>query len=170
MVETQNFSELKFPKRIPVYYALLFAVTILNALLTLEFFKIISFSEIFSTFIKPVPLLVALLMASLLTVFYKISIKKIKAYDGSSESAKKVNKTIKILELVTIAIAVLNGPFLGFLILNFCSANGIDLPKVPVFLICIASVGLFTCFFYICFMQNFEKALHNVIFPKKTFP
>lgn len=168
MVETQNISELKFPKRIPVYYALLFAVTILNALLTLEFFKIISFSEIFSTFIKPVPLLVALLMASLLTVFYKISIKKIKAYDGSSESAKKVNKTIKILELVTIAIAVLNGPFLGFLILNFCSANGIDLPKVPVFLICIASVGLFTCFFYICFMQNFEKALHNVIFSEEN--
>lgn len=168
MVETQNFSELKIPKRIPVYYALLFAVTILNALLTLEFFKIISFSEIFSTFIKPVPLLVALLMASLLTVFYKISIKKIKAYDGSSESAKKVNKTIKILELVTIAIAVLNGPFLGFLILNFCSANGIDLPKVPVFLICIASVGLFTCFFYICFMQNFEKALHNVIFSEEN--
>lgn len=168
MVETQNFSELKFPKRIPVYYALLFAVTILNALLTLEFFKIISFSEIFSTFIKPVPLLIALLMASLLTVFYKISIKKIKTYDGSSESAKKVNKTIKILELVTIAIAVLNGPFLGFLILNFCSANGIDLPKVPVFLICIASVGLFTCFFYICFMQNFEKALHNVIFSEEN--
>ena len=168
MVETQNISELKFPKRIPVYYALLFAVTILNALLTLEFFKIISFSEIFSTFIKPVPLLVALLMASLLTVFYKISIKKIKTYDGSSESAKKVNKTIKILELVTIAIAVLNGPFLGFLILNFCSANGIDLPKVPVFLICIASVGLFTCFFYICFMQNFEKALHNVIFSEEN--
>ena len=52
MVETQNFSELKFPKRIPVYYALLFAVTILNAWLTLEFFKSISFSEIFSTFIK----------------------------------------------------------------------------------------------------------------------
>ena len=168
MVETQNISELKIPKRIPVYYALLFAVTILNALLTLEFFKIISFSEIFSTFIKPVPLLVALLMASLLTVFYKISIKKIKAYDGSSESAKKVNKTIKILELVTIAIAVLNGPFLGFLILNFCNANGIDLPKVPVFLICIASVGLFTCFFYICFMQNFEKALHNVIFSEEN--
>ena len=168
MVETQNISELKIPKRIPVYYALLFAVTILNALLTLEFFKIISFSEIFSTFIKPVPLLVALLMASLLTVFYKISIKKIKAYDGSSESAKKVNKSIKILELVTIAIAVLNGPFLGFLILNFCSANGIDLPKVPVFLICIASVGLFTCFFYICFMQNFEKALHNVIFSEEN--
>ena len=168
MVETQNISELKIPKRIPVYYALLFAVTILNALLTLEFFKIISFSEIFSTFIKPVPLLIALLMASLLTVFYKISIKKIKAYDGSSESAKKVNKTIKILELVTIAIAVLNGPFLGFLILNFCSANGIDLPKVPVFLICIASVGLFTCFFYICFMQNFEKALHNVIFSEEN--
>lgn len=168
MVETQNISELKIPKRIPVYYALLFAVTILNALLTLEFFKIISFSEIFSTFIKPVPLLVALLMASLLTVFYKISIKKIKTYDGSSESAKKVNKTIKILELVTIAIAVLNGPFLGFLILNFCSANGIDLPKVPVFLICIASVGLFTCFFYICFMQNFEKALHNVIFSEEN--
>lgn len=168
MVETQNISELKIPKRIPVYYALLFAVTILNALLTLEFFKIISFSEIFSTFIKPVPLLVALLMASLLTVFYKISIKKIKAYDGSSESAKKVNKTIKILELVTIAIAVLNGPFLGFLILNFCSANGIDLPKVPVFLICIASVGLFTCFFYICFMQNFEKTLHNVIFSEEN--
>ena len=168
MVETQNISELKIPKRIPVYYALLFAVTILNALLTLEFFKIISFSEIFSTFIKPVPLLVALLMASLLTVFYKISIKKIKAYDGSSESAKKVNKTIKILELVTIAIAVLNGPFLGFLILNFCSANGIDLPKVPVFLTCIAAVGLFTCFFYICFMQNFEKALHNVIFSEEN--
>lgn len=168
MVEPQNISELKIPKRVPVYYALLFAVTILNALLTLEFFKIISFSEIFSTFIKPVPLLVALLMASLLTVFYKISIKKIKAYDSSSESAKKVNKTIKILELVTIAIAVLNGPFLGFLILNFCSANGIDLPKVPVFLICIASVGLFTCFFYICFMQNFEKALHNVIFSEEN--
>lgn len=168
MVEPQNISELKIPKRVPVYYALLFAVTILNALLTLEFFKIISFSEIFSTFIKPVPLLVALLMASLLTVFYKISIKKIKAYDGSSESAKKVNKTIKILELVTIAIAVLNGPFLGFLILNFCSANGIDLPKVPVFLVCIASVGLFTCFFYICFMQNFEKALHNVIFSEEN--
>lgn len=168
MVETQNISELKIPKRVPVYYTLLFAVTILNALLTLEFFKIISFSEIFSTFIKPLPLLVALLMASLLTVFYKISIKKIKAYDGSSESAKKVNKTIKIFELVTIAIAVLNGPFLGFLILNFCSANGIDLPKVPVFLICIASVGLFTCFFYICFMQNFEKALHNVIFSEEN--
>lgn len=168
MVETQNISELKIPKRVPVYYTLLFAVTILNALLTLEFFKVISFSEIFSTFIKPLPLLVALLMASLLTVFYKISIKKIKAYDGSSESAKKVNKTIKILELVTIAIAVLNGPFLGFLILNFCSANGIDLPKVPVFLICMASVGLFTCFFYICFMQNFEKALHTVIFTEEN--
>lgn len=168
MVETQNISELKIPKRVPVYYTLLFAVTILNALLTLEFFKVISFSEIFSTFIKPVPLLVALVFVSVLTVFYKISIKKIKAYDGSSESAKKVNKTIKIFELVTIAIAVLNGPFLGFLILNFCSANGIDLPKVPVFLICIASVGLFTCFFYICFMQNFEKALHNVIFSEEN--
>lgn len=168
MVETQNISELKIPKRVPVYYTLLFAVTILNALLTLEFFKVISFSEIFSTFIKPLPLLVALLMASLLTVFYKISIKKIKAYDGSSESAKKVNKTIKILEIVTIAIAVLNGPFLGFLILNFCSANGIDLPKVPVFLICMSSVGLFTCFFYICFMQNFEKALHTVIFTEEN--
>ena len=95
MVETQNISELKIPKSVPVYYTLLFAVTILNALLTLEFFKVISFSEIFSTFIKPLPLLVALLMASLLTVFYKISIKKIKAYDGSSESAKKVNKTNK---------------------------------------------------------------------------
>lgn len=168
MVEPQNISELKIPKRVPVYYTLLFAVTILNALLTLEFFKIISFSEIFSTFIKPVPLLTALVFVSVLTVFYKISIKKIKAYDGSAESAKKVNKSIKILELVTIAIAVLNGPFLGFLILNFCSANGIDLPKVPVFLICIASVGLFTCFFYICFMQNFEKALHNVIFSEEN--
>lgn len=168
MVEPPNISELKIPKRVPVYYALLFAVTILNALLTLEFFKIISFSEIFSTFIKPVPLLVALVFVSVLTVFYKISIKKIKAYDGSAESAKKVNKSIKILELVTIAIAVLNGPFLGFLILNFCSANGIDLSKVPVFLVCIASVGLFTCFFYICFMQNFEKALHNVIFSEEN--
>lgn len=168
MVEPQNISELKIPKRVPVYYTLLFAVTILNALLTLEFFKIISFSEIFSTFIKPVPLLTALVFISVLTVFYKISIKKIKAYDGSAESAKKVNKSIKILELVTIAIAVLNGPFLGFLILNFCSANGIDLPKVPVFLVCIASVGLFTCFFYICFMQNFEKALHKVIFSEEN--
>lgn len=168
MVETQNISELKIPKRVPVYYTLLFAVTILNALLTLEFFKIISFSEIFSTFIKPVPLLTALVFVSVLTVFYKISIKKIKMYDGSAESAKKVNKSIKILELVTIAIAVLNGPFLGFLILNFCSANGIDLPKVPVFLVCMASVGLFTCFFYICFMQNFEKALHKVIFSEEN--
>lgn len=114
MVETQNISELKIPKRVPVYYTLLFAVTIPNALLTLEFFKIISFSEIFSTFIKPVPLLTALVFVSVLTVFYKISIKKIKMYDGSAESAKKVNKSIKILELVTIAIAVLNGPFLGF--------------------------------------------------------
>lgn len=158
----------KLPKRVAVYFALTFVATMLNSLFTLEYFNVLSFSDIFTVFFRPVPLILAVILAVVLTLFYKTASKKIHAFDGTEESAKKTNKIIKIFELGTIGGAVINGPLFAFIILCCAKAVQMELPATPVYLVCIASVGLFACFFYICFMQNFEKSVYAVTFSEEN--
>lgn len=168
MPENQPLPAVKLPKRVAVYFALTFVATMLNSLFTLEYFKVLTFSEIFTIFLRPLPLILALILAAVLTAFYKIASKKIHAYDGSEESAKKTNRILKIFEMGTIGGAVINGPLFAFIILCCAKAVQIELPATPVYLVCIASVGLFACFFYICFMQNFEWAVYAVTFSEEN--
>lgn len=157
----------KLPKKIAVYFSLTFLAPIFNSFLTMEYFKVLSFKEIFIALWQPIPIISSLLLIVGLVFCYMHTTKKIYRYDGSKESIIKTNKTIKKFGMLTILCAVLNGPMVSAIICYACFRAGIEFDKTPVFLISMAGIGLFATFFYICFLQNFEKAMSPVPYAKE---
>ena len=157
----------KLPKKVAVYFSLTFLAPIFNSFLTMEYFKVLTFKEIFIAFWQPIPIVLSLLLIACLIYCYVHTTKKILHYDGSKESIIKTNKTIKKFEVLSILCAVLNGPMVSAIIAYACHRAGIEFDTVPVFLISMAGVGLFATFFYICFLQNFEKSMSMVPYSKE---
>lgn len=168
MSEKQQVPAVKLSKRVAVYFTLTFVAPMLNSLFTLEYFKVIKFSDIPVLFFKPVPVILAVVLAAVLIFFYKTMSKKICSYDGSEQSAKQTNKYIKLFEMETIGFAVANGPVFAFIILALAKSLKMRVSAAPVYLVCIASIGMLACFFYICFMQNFERSVYEVKFAEEN--
>ena len=168
MPKNENYTGFKLPKSVAVYFTLCFVAPIINSLLVLKFYTVITFADIAKAFLTPVILISTLLLIIFLVFFYRGEAKKLATYDGTPDSVKKINKVIKHFEIITIAVAVLNGPLFAFLIITAGAMINKQLDSVAVYLVCMASIGLFACFFYICFMQNFEKQLHFVPFREEN--
>ena len=168
MPKNENYTGFKLPKSIAVYFTLCFVAPIINSLLVLKFYTVITFADIAKAFLTPVILISTLLLIIFLVFFYRGEAKKLATYDGTPDSVKKINKVIKHFEIITIAVAVLNGPLFAFLIITAGAMINKQLDSVAVYLVCMASIGLFACFFYICFMQNFEKQLYFVPFREEN--
>lgn len=163
----ESFSSFKLPKKVAVYFVLTFFMPIINSFMTLEYIKVINFTDISRAYFAPIPLIATALLI-ILVVFSYISVsKKISKFDGSNESIIKVNKTTKRFELFTIVAAILNGPLVAFIVTTACKMKDIQIDIAPVYFVCFASICLFACFFYICFMQNFEKSIYFVPFSKE---
>lgn len=168
MPKNENYTGFKLPKSVAVYFTLCFVAPIINSLLVLKFYTVITFADIAKAFLTPVILISTLLLIIFLVFFYRGEVKKLATYDGTPDSVKKINKVIKHFEIITIAVAVLNGPLFAFLIITAGAMINKQLDSVAVYLVCMASIGLFACFFYICFMQNFEKQLYFVPFREEN--
>ena len=157
MPKNENYTGFKLPKSIAVYFTLCFVAPIINSLLVLKFYTVITFADIAKAFLTPVILISTLLLIIFLVFFYRGEAKKLATYDGTPDSVKKINKVIKHFEIITIAVAVLNGPLFAFLIITAGAMINKQLDSVAVYLVCMASIGLFACFFYICFLSVFSE-------------
>ena len=157
----------KLQKKVKMYYTFLFVVPIINSILCIEYFNVLTLQEIIKAYFQPVQLIATCALILGIEIFYRRYAKRISKYDGSEESIKKTNRDAKNFEMRTMIFALLNGPFVAFITMFACKVADIECEMTPVFLICIASVFLFSLFFYICFMQNFEKSLSHIPYRKE---
>ena len=158
---------LKFPKRLVVYYILMFAVPIIASWYLLTVFRVFDFSDALKAFMTPVAFISVAAIVLYLVFLYKFFTKKIYSYNGTEASVVAVNKASKKFQMITLISAVLNAflvPLLVCLVGHFVS---IDFPKAPIFTCFVGSVFSYSLFFYICFMQTLEKALSKLPFRKE---
>lgn len=162
--ENDNCIIAKFPKKLLVYYCLIFAVPIVASWFLLTVFKVFKFEETIKAFLSPLPILSVIAVVVYFVLLYRNFSKKIRLYNGTEISLKACNKAVKKFETLVLASAILNA-FIVPIIVSFSgSIVGIRFQLFPVFTCCLGSVFSYSLFFYICFMQTLEKSVSALPF------
>lgn len=163
--EEKQFNKIEpFSKKLMFYFLMVFVAPFFSMFFCFNYYTIFSFSDFFKIITNPLSIIIFAIFLLSVIIFYSVASKKILQYDGSEESVRKTNKLVKLFEMVAMVGGILSGPLAAVCISIIANMVGLEYEKLPLFLICISSVFLFALFFYICFMQNFEKNLINLPF------
>lgn len=162
MNTTDNKIIKPFPKKLAIYFSLIFATPILAAWLLLTLLKVFKLGETTKAFVKPMPLISLFVFASYLVFIFKYFTKKIRSYDGSESSKEMANKTVKIFEAITLSSAILNTFILPIIVTLAGRSVGEIFEPIPVFICSIGTVFSYSLFFYICFMQTLESSIYSL--------
>ncbi|MCR4741666.1 MAG: hypothetical protein K5866_02175 [Treponema sp.] len=159
-----NFIIGEFPLRVFVYYLSMFLVPIVATWIMICYVGIISIKDAMSACLTPFGILGLLTVLIYVIFIYKYFIKQIRTFEGSEESIVKCNKKAKAFETVALVSAVFNSYVTTMVVKWACNYKHVHMEFLPFLTSCIGSVFLFSLFFYICFMQNFEKHLYSLPF------
>lgn len=162
MKNTKNSIMKPFPKKLAVFFSLMFITPIISSWIILTFLKVFKLGETTRAFLTPIPLIVFILVASYLVFIFKYFTKKIQSYDGSELDTEIINKTVKLFEAITLCSAILN-TFILPVVVSFAGRSvGENFEPIPVFICSIGTVFSYSLFFYICFMQTLESSISVV--------
>lgn len=162
--ETDNSIIAKFPKKLPIYYTLIFVVPIIASWFLLTVYKVFKFEETIKAFLSPFPIFSVIAVVVYLVLLYKKFTKKIRSYNGTEESLKVVNKAVKKFETITLVSAILNASVVPVVVSLSGVFVGIRFESFPVFMCCLGSVCSYSLFFYISFMQTLENSVSDLPF------
>lgn len=154
----------KFPLKVFVYYISMFLTPIVVTWFTTCYIGILSFKATMSACLTPFGIMGMLLFVSFVIFVYIHFTNKIRTFDGSEESIVKCNKSVKAFETSALVCAVLNSYVVTQVVNWACKFKQIEMEVLPFLTSCMGSVFLFSLFFYICFMQNFEQHLYALPF------
>ena len=157
----------KFPKRLVVYYILMFVIPIIASWYLLTAYRVFAFSDTLKAFMTPVAFISIVGIVSYLLFLYKFFTKKIYSYNGTEASVVAVNKASKKFQMIILISVVLNAFLVPLLVCLAGQFVSLDFPKAPIFTCFIGSVFSYSLFFYICFMQTLERSLYNLPFRKE---
>lgn len=137
----------KFPKKLAVYFSLIFITPIAACLLILKFLRVFSSHEIAKVFSSSLVLTFSLVIIGFLFFIFNYFVHKILAYDGSEESKEKCNKALKQFELFTILTAFLNAFIFPTIIYIGGRLQNLELEPIPIFSCFIGTVFSYSLFF-----------------------
>lgn len=152
------------PKKVLIYYLLVFLAPLPAMFLCFLYYGVFSFAEVLKIIFNPLAIVGFLALAIIPFACYNVVIKKLCEYDGSDESMRKTNKLAKSFETISMLTGILLSPVIAFVINSIAKSLGLEYETIQLSLICIGTVFLLALFFYICFMQNYEKNLVNLPF------
>ena len=152
------------PKKVLIYYLLVFLAPLPAMFLCFLYYGVFSFAEVLKIIFNPLAIVGFLALAIVPFACYNVVIKKLCEYDGSDESMRKTNKLAKSFETISMLTGILLSPVIAFVINSIANSLGLEYETIQLGLICIGTVFLLALFFYICFMQNYEKNLVNLPF------
>jgi methyl-accepting chemotaxis protein len=153
-----------FSKRIFLYYYFIMAFPVFVFGVMLDFINEISYREFFTVCLTPQLLGSLAVACSLPILFYAYCTDKITRYDGSAESMKTANVTVKWFEIIHMGYCLLNSVIIPVIFESACNAKGIRCDLSVIFFISIGDTFLFGLFFYVCFIQSFEKHIYKLPF------
>ncbi len=162
MKNTQNTVIKPFPKKLAVYFSLMFATPIVAAWIILNFLKVFKFQDAVKALFMPLPLIAIALAVLYLIFIYKFFTKKLLSYDGTENTKELANRMIKKFETTTLVSAIANTFILPVVVRLSGLAIGIHWEPVPILVCCIGTVFSYSLFFYICFMQTLEANMSSL--------
>jgi len=162
-IENKQGSLITITTRVLVFYVLLYALPFLSGIGWLYAMKIYS-TELVSIITHPIYLASALIFFAIVVSNWMYHVKKITAYDKSKDNDRKMNKTAKMFENIALTMGSLNGLYFATVIGVVTRKLGFVWQPMPVYFSMAGWTFLFAVFFYICFMQSFEKCLYNLPF------
>jgi methyl-accepting chemotaxis protein len=152
------------PKKVFIYLSFIYFGPMICSILLMFCYNMFTPLEVFKMYSTPV----ALISTALLMLFIFLDCNYIQRalakYDGSKESLDKTNKAVKLFEMVTMITGIFNSVICWIVVIKSAQKFDIYVDKVPLILLLQGSVFLFALFFYICFLQNFEKNLYELPF------
>ena len=156
MKTTENTIIKPFPKKLAVYFSLIFAVPIVAAWLILNFLRVLKLGEAVKALFMPIPLITIALAVVYLVFIFKYFTKKLRSYDGTEQTKAVANKMIKKFETTTLLSAIANAFIVPIIVKVAGMYIGVDWEPFPIFICCIGTIFSYSLFFYICFMQTLE--------------
>ena len=147
------------PAKVFVYYLFIYLGPMVCSIFFMFYFKMFTLSEVLKMYSKPIAIIPTVGLVVLLNLWFRYIQKALSDYDGTEKSVARTSKAAKRFEMVAMLGGVLNGTICWFIVIPAAVQAGVPYEKVPILLLLNGSVCLFALFFYICFLQNFEKNL-----------
>ena len=164
---TSNSLIQKFPKKLAVYYSLIFVTPIIASYFILTMCHVFNFEEMVKICLSPFSVISAVLAVVFLILLYRISLNKILSFSATQKSIDDVNKAIKKFENLVLGSAVLSA-FLFPVVISLSNLTvGLEIESFPVFSCAVGTVFSYSLLFYILFMQILERNVSIVPFEKK---
>ena len=167
MTEKSNQLIKEFPKKLAVYYSLMFATPIVASIFILTMCHVFATENLVKIFLSPLSIISAVLFAVYLVLLYRVFRKKILSFNSSQKSVDDVNKYIKKFENITLATAVLSAFIFPVVVILSCKVAGLEVEVFPVFTCSVGTVFSYSLLFYIVYMQILERNVSIVPFEKK---
>ena len=147
------------PTKVFVYYLFIYLGPMICSIFFMLYFKMFTFGEVFKMYSHPMAIIPTVLLVVLLILWFKYIQNALANYDGTEEAIAVTSKAAKRFEMVAMLGGVINGTICWLIVVKVAELTGVPCEKIPVLLLLNGSVCLFALFFYICFLQNFEKNL-----------
>mgnify|MGYP003571335654 CR=1 FL=1 len=160
-ISSKNLIDLK-PKLL-IYYLCTYFVPIIVSGIAFLYLKIFTFEEVISGYSSPIGFAGISSITAFVIIWWVTQTKKIKEYDPQSEeSIRRINKISKRFQTVSLGTALLNAPITAYIVQATFNSKGIDIEVAPLYTTCCGNTFLISAVFYILFLQNFERTLHEV--------
>nr|WP_318660210.1 methyl-accepting chemotaxis protein [uncultured Treponema sp.] len=147
------------PTKVFVYFTLMYIGPMICSTFFIFFFKMLTPFEYFKMYSTPTAIIPTIGLIAFIIFLCKYIQKALESYDGTEESVRRTNKAAKKFETIGMISAALNGTICWLVVIPAAAKTNIHCEKIPILLLLNGSVFLFALFFYICFLQNFEKNL-----------
>lgn len=124
-------------------------------------------SEIVQLVLSPQNLLMVILLVGCPSITSYLAIKKIRSYDGTEQSCDECNTVAQLFPNLTIIIPPVIALCAPFLARMSARGRGLEFELFPFFLLCVGATYLFSLFFYIPFLQHYERWQEKLPLKKK---
>ncbi|MBP5403241.1 MAG: hypothetical protein J6Y36_08805 [Treponema sp.] len=152
------------PTKVFVYLLMMYIGPMICSTFFMFFFKMFTVMEYLRMYSTLTAIFPTICLVVFILLLYKYIQNALARYDGTEESVRKTNKAVKRFEMIAMITATVNGTICWLIVGSVAVRTGVHFEKFPVLLLLNGSVCLFALFFYICFLQNFEKNLSDLPF------
>ncbi len=156
----------KFPVKTFIYYLLSFTLPLVYVFILMTVFKM-NLSLLFASGVYSV-IGIALIIANLFfqILFYLFAKKNIEKYDGSEISKNKAYKSINLIIKIVIVNLVLSG-IVNSIGLKLALTSAKEYNYVIINFLTLGPTFIISLFFYIPFLQSFERHIYKLPYEKK---
>lgn len=157
-----------FSFKVPLLFSLVFLVPIVLCWSWCVYIKLFTLQETFYYYLQVPIIALTIIVFAVIAVFYIINNKVLHSYDGTPESAAKLNKWTTVFELGTVFLALANAFVVPKIITLAFNLRGATLNLTPILLSMYGMTFLLALLFYITFFQQVQKEIKELPFGREN--